>query len=72
MVNLELLKEFIDKSGFKKFFIAEKLNITYPGLWNKLIGNTEFTVSEIRRLKELLNLGDDEFNRIFFAEDVPK
>ena len=42
----ELMKKYIERSGYKLKYIADKLGITYVGLHNKLYGKYEFTVSE--------------------------
>lgn len=69
-MNMKLLREKIDESGYKLAFIAKKLGITYPGLLKKLTGETEFKVSEVQILRELLNLTDSEMEDIFFTPNV--
>lgn len=68
MTNTELLEKAIDKSGFKKKFIAQKIGLTPYGLAKKINNITEFNASEIHRLCELLNINSlKEREKIFFA-----
>lgn len=61
----ELLKKYIDASGYKNKHIADELGLTYPGLYNKLIGKSAFTVTEALQLKRILNITDNDWNKIF-------
>lgn len=70
MVNLDLLKKKIEKSGLKVSYIAEQCGLSYPVFWNRVSGRTPFRVSEIKVLKSLLRLSPAELERIFFADDV--
>ena len=67
MVNLELLRTTIDKSGISLTFIAEKMNISRESLYNKLSGSTEFKVSEITGLAGILRLSNKKRDNIFFS-----
>ena len=66
MKGLELLRKKIDESGYKLSFIAEKCGLTYQGFKKKLDGNTEFKVSEVGILRDLLHLTEEEVQAIFF------
>lgn len=70
MTNSNMLRAKIDESGYKLRFIAGKLGITYQGFLKKINNETEFKASEIQILKELLNLTEEERNKIFFASYV--
>lgn len=70
MKGMELLRKKIDKSGYKLQFIAEKCGLTYQGFKKKLDGDTEFKVSEVMVLKDLLKLTDAEVHDIFFVDNV--
>ena len=63
------LKTYIANSGYKLHYIASKLGITYVALHNKLENKTEFTVTEMRALKSILNITDDDFIAIFSVND---
>lgn len=67
MTNTNLLRSKIDESGYKLTYLAEKCNLTYFGFMKKVNNETEFKASEIKTLKELLNLTNEEANKIFFT-----
>lgn len=70
MTNSCLLRAKIDERGYKLRFVAGKLGITYRGLLKKITNETQFKATEIQILKELLNLTNEERDKIFFALDV--
>jgi plasmid maintenance system antidote protein VapI len=65
MGNMELLKEFIERSGMSRTTIAKRLNITYVALNNKLNGKFAFTLDEALLLKKILGLTQSEWNAVF-------
>lgn len=67
MTNTELLREKIDKSGYKLTFVAQKLNLSYQGLLNKINNKSDFTAPEIMALKKLLDISGEDCEKIFFA-----
>lgn len=68
MTNTELLIEFINKSGYKRSFIAEKLDLTPYGFANKVNNRSEFKASEINTLCDLLHIDSpEEKEAVFFA-----
>lgn len=68
MGNMELLKEFIKRSGISLTNVAKKLNITYVALNSKLKGNYAFTLDEALLLKRILDLTQSEWNAVFDEE----
>ena len=68
MTDTALLTQIIENSGLKKGFIAEALGITRASLNNLLTGKTEARVSQMRILRTLLSLSDDQFNAVFFTD----
>ncbi len=68
MGNMELLKEFIKRSGISLTNVAKKLNITYVALNSKLKGNYAFTLDEALLLKRILDLTQTEWNAVFDEE----
>lgn len=68
MTNTALLEQYIEKSGYKKSFIAEQLGITAYGFTLKVNNKSEFKASEIETLCELLNIGVKDRMAIFFAK----
>ena len=67
MVNTDALEQVIAESGIRKNFLAEKLGLSPQGFRLKETGKKEFKVSEVRILKEILHLTEEDVNRIFFA-----
>ena len=67
MTNGKMLREVIEKSGFKYFYVAECMGISRYTLQNKLDGKTEFVASEIATLSRLLHLTEEQRELIFFS-----
>lgn len=67
MTNSTMLKMIIEASGLKKVYIAEKLGLSYQGYLKKENGINDFISSEIKTMKDLLHLSDDEVIKIFLA-----
>ena len=68
MTNKILLEEYIEKSGYKKSFIAKQLGITSYGFMLKVNNKHEFKATEIETLCTLLKIGVAERMAIFFAK----
>ena len=68
MTNTTLLEEYIDKSGYKKGYIAETLGISRYTFTLKCKNKNEFKASEIETLCGLLNIGIADRIKIFFAK----
>lgn len=67
MTNTKLLKEKIEQSGYKIKHVATQIGISYYGFLKKINNDTEFKVSEIQTLCDLLHLSNEEREKIFFA-----
>jgi hypothetical protein len=67
VTNTSLLEQYIEKSGYKKSFIAEQLGITAYALTLKINNKSEFKASEIAILCKLLKIGAKDREAIFFA-----
>ena len=70
MPDLKLLKEFIERSGYKTSYVAQFMGISKGSYFNKVNGHTDFTVMEVNKLKTLLSLTDRDIINIFFSCDV--
>ena len=68
MTNTSLLEQYIEKSGYKKSFIAQQLGITAYGFALKLNNKSEFKASEMTILCRLLKIGRMDKEAIFFAK----
>lgn len=73
MTNTELLVKWIDKSGYKRSYIAKQLGLSTHGLQLKVENRNEFKASEIDALCKLLKISTlKEKERVFFAREVEK
>lgn len=68
MTNTPLLEKYIQKSGYKKAFIAKKLGITAYAFALKCNNKSEFKASEIDALCDLLKISLKDRMAIFFAK----
>lgn len=65
-MNVNEYRAAVARSGLKNIDIADSLGITPAALWAKAKGKREFRVSEVKKLKNLLDLTWKEVNTIFF------
>lgn len=70
MTDKKLLTDEIKKSGLKKEYVAQALKMTPQSFSNKLAGRTDFTISEAKKIIELLGLSVKTREKIFFGTDV--
>ena len=70
MIDTKALDDAIKASGIKKKSLAKALGISPNALSKKLNGSREFKVSEIVKLKGILNLSDDDVKYIFLRPCV--
>ena len=68
MTNTSLLEQYIEKSGYKKSFIAEQLGLTAYGFTLKVNNKSEFKASEMTILCKLLKINAKDKEAIFFAK----
>lgn len=67
MTNTSLLEDQIEKSGYKKSFIAKQIGISAYALAMKINNESEFKANEINVLSRLLNIDVQTRDAIFFA-----
>lgn len=67
MINSKLLESRIKDSGIKKKVLADKMGINQKTLYSKIVGATEFKVSEIEVICRLLALSNNDRDKIFFS-----
>lgn len=67
MTNTPLLEQYIEKSGYKKSYIAQQLGITAYGFALKINNKSEFKASEMTILCKLLKISAKDKEAIFFA-----
>jgi len=70
MINQDMLRRRIAESGYKLQYLSERLGLSRPSLTAKIRGKSEFSVSEVQGLAQVLNLTYDEKEAIFFAPTV--
>ncbi|MBP3600092.1 MAG: toxin-antitoxin system, antitoxin component, Xre family protein [Clostridia bacterium] len=68
MTNTKLLNDEIEKSGFKREWIAKQCNITRAALFSKINNESEFKASEICRLTQILGLSNSQRDLIFLTD----
>ena len=66
MTDSEALNKVIENSGLKLTFIARALKLSREGFYKKLNNQTEFKASEIVKMQEILNLSNEQRDKIFF------
>ena len=62
--NLKLKALFVER-GLRVPEVAKALGLSVPSIYVKLRGQSDFTYTEIKKLKELLDLNPDEFAAAF-------
>ena len=67
MVNQNLLKSKIALSGLTFKELAQKIGIPYQNFSKRNAGKIEFNAKEIKALKEVLNLTNDDVAEIFLV-----
>lgn len=72
MTDTELLKEKIEKSGYRFSWIAKQLNLSPFGLRKKVNGENEFKATEIIKFQEILNISNTERDKIFLSKLLKK
>lgn len=69
MTDTAALMQAIDKSGFKRSYIAKQLGLSAYGLSMKIKNKHEFKASEIGAICDILHISSSEDRmRIFFAK----
>lgn len=69
MTNTEELRKRIDESGYKICYIAKTLGLTANGFARKLRNESDFKITEVAKLCDVLGISDiEERDRIFFGQ----
>lgn len=64
-MNLQMLKGKFREKNLNYEEVAKMLSISITTLSNKMNGVSEFTITEVRNLKDILALEDSECIKIF-------
>ena len=67
MFDRDLFNYYVARAKQTKATVSAHLGIDPATLYRKSTGASEFTRDEIQKLKEFLNLSDEEAMRVFFA-----
>lgn len=70
MTDTDKIREYIHVQGFKIGYVARVLGISPNALRLKLLGETDFKVSEADKLSHLLELTREQRDACFFAPEV--
>ena len=68
MTNTKQLEKYIEKSGYKRSYLAKALGITSYSLALKINNKSEFKASEISVLSNVLGISVEDRMSIFFAQ----
>ena len=66
-MNNKAIKALIESKGIKKRKLAEFLGISPQTLYNKLNGTSDFLISELEMLGDILHLSNEELIEVFFT-----
>ena len=71
MTNTYKLKGRITEKGYSLKSFAEALHMSRPCLRSRLNGTTDFRVSEIERICDILGIANGDIGIYFFCTSVP-
>lgn len=66
-VNVNKLKGKIVEKGMNVETVAERIGVDRSSLYRKLNNFEKITIGDARKLKDVLELSDEEASAIFFA-----
>ena len=67
MVNVKLLRDTIKESGMTTVAVCRKSGILKQTLYNRYKRPQSFTMEEVDALKNVLQLSERQYQKIFFA-----
>lgn len=70
MLNKNKLKAKVIENGLTMEKVAKELDINVTTLYRKINGTSDFTRSEMHKIKDLLNLSVKDAVDIFFNPDL--
>lgn len=62
------LKYFMAVAGYSNVTLAKKIGINEATLSKKMHGHSQFSRSEMLKIKDLLHLSDSDFMALFFSK----
>lgn len=70
MTNTDALKKVMYQANFTQEKLAAEIGMSLPSFNYKLNNKREFTVSEIQKIKGILNITPVQMGVIFFGDEV--
>ena len=70
MLDRKQLHGKVIAAGLTLGEVAKRLKINPATMTRKMAGETEFTRAELQKLRTMLNLTAEEFDAIFFADEL--
>ena len=70
MVDMALLKSTIVKKGTNVSEVAARMGIDKATLYRRIAAAGTFTIGEVEKITDILNLSNDEAISIFFTNTV--
>ena len=71
-MNMNLLMQVLWYEDCSPSDLARELGLTAEAFFKKVIGEDDFSLSEINKIVALFGLSNEEVDRIFFTESGPK
>lgn len=70
MVNTRRLKDIIDTKGTNVDEVAKRMGIDKSTLYRRIADGSTFTIGEVGKITEILQLSPTEAISIFFSQEV--
>lgn len=70
MVNTDLLRSVIARKRMNVAEIAMQMGVDKATLYRRIADSGSFTIGEVEKIKQILNLSHDEAISIFFTNEV--
>lgn len=67
MANTQLLRGKIEERGTNVSEIAAKMGVDKATLYRRIANSESFTIGEVKKITEILNLSRDDAVSIFFT-----
>lgn len=67
LINKLLFKNAIASAGYNIQGLAQLMGVNQATLYRKINGKSEFDRPQLKQLREVLGLDDNQFEAIFFA-----
>ena len=64
-MTYKALEDVAEAKGYSREKLAEALDLTYNQLTKRILGYVQFSLDEIRKIVEVLDLSIEEYNFIF-------